>query len=91
MLYDAIVWGVAKRGPPTMSVTLDRFCMVGASTTVRCPEFRDVRYSGDVNIQFYRTFSWYMDYCPLLGMCPLLGVSINGESTVFGSRYASVV
>ena len=65
-----------------MSVTQDRFCMVGASTTVRCPEFRDVRYSGAVNIQFYRTFSWYMDCCPLLGICPLLGVSVNGESTV---------
>ena len=65
-----------------MSVTRDRFCTVGASTTVRCPEFRDVRYSGAVNILFYRTFSWYIDYCPLLGMCPLLGVSVNGESTV---------
>ena len=65
-----------------MSVTRDRFCTVGASTTVRCPEFRDVRYSGAVNILFYRTFSWYMDYCPLLGICLLLGVSVNGESTV---------
>ena len=65
-----------------MSVTRDRFCRVGASTTVRCPEFRDVRYSGAVNILFYRTFSWYMDWCPLIGICPLLGVSVNGESTV---------
>ena len=56
-----------------MSVTRDRFCTVGASTTVRCPEFRDIRYSGTVNILFYRTFSWYMDYCSLLGICPLLG------------------
>ena len=82
MFYDASVWGVLKGAPPTMSVTRDRFCTVGTSTTVRCPEFRDVRYSGAVNI---RTFSWYMDYCPLLGICPLLGVSVNGESTVIGS------
>ena len=42
------VW--LKRAPPTMSVTRDRFCTVGASTTVRCPELRDVGYSGAVNI-----------------------------------------
>ena len=67
-----------------MSVTRDRFCMVGASTTVHCPEFRDVRYSGAVNILFYRTFSWYMDYCPLFyrHMSAIGGVRY-GESTVY--------
>ena len=49
-----------KGSPPTK---LDRFCKVGAGTTVHCPEFRDIRYSGVLNIYTIKwDLSWYMDF-----------------------------
>ena len=55
---------------------------VGAVLPVRCPEIRDVRYSGVFNVHNYSEFRRDMKTRPLFGICPLFGVSVKREFTV---------
>ena len=72
--------------PRTPSVIQDNFSMELDQSVqfspVRCPEIRDVRYSGVFNVHNYSEFRRDMKTRPLFGICPLFGVSVKREFTV---------
>ena len=57
--------------------------IVGASLPVRCPEIRNVRYSGIFITLDYSEFRQDTKSRPLFGRSPLLGVSAKREFTVY--------